>query len=74
MNMFDEIDKVKKKLPTLKTVTNEVTSHNLNNYQIVNRNYQDNIIYTITCNELEFNTLKENNYNICNINKILIKK
>ena len=35
MNMFDEIDKVKKKLPTLKTVTNEVTSHNLNNYQIV---------------------------------------
>ena len=46
----------------------------LNNYQIVNRNYQDNIIYTITCNELEFNTLKENNYNICNINKILIKK
>ena len=46
----------------------------LNNYQIVNRNYQDNIIYTITCNEVEFNTLKENNYNICNINKILIKK
>ena len=46
----------------------------LNNYQIVNRNYQDNIIYTITCNEVEFNILKENNYNICNINKILIKK
>ena len=46
----------------------------LNNYQIVNKIYQDNITYTITCNELEFNTLKENNYNICNINKILIKK
>lgn len=34
MNMFDEIDKVKKKLPTIKKVTSEVTSHNLNNYQI----------------------------------------
>ncbi len=35
MNMFDEIDKVKKELPTLKKVTTEVKSHNLNNYQIV---------------------------------------
>lgn len=35
MNMFVEIDKVKKKLPTLHSVTNGVTSHNLNNYQLV---------------------------------------
>lgn len=35
MNMFDDIDKVKKKLPTLKSITSGVTSHNLNNYQLV---------------------------------------
>ena len=35
MNMFDEIDKLKKDLPTLKTVKNEVSKNNLNNYQII---------------------------------------
>ncbi len=35
MNMFDEIDKVSKDLPKLKTVTTEVSKHDLNNYQIV---------------------------------------
>lgn len=35
MNMFDEIDKISKDLPKFKTVTNEVTSHELNNYQII---------------------------------------
>lgn len=34
MNMFEEIDKVKKDLPTFKKVASEVSSHNLNNYQI----------------------------------------
>lgn len=35
MNMFNEIDKLSKELPGFKTVTNEVTSHELNNYQII---------------------------------------
>ena len=35
MDLFDEIDKVKKDLPKLKSLTSEVSSHNLNNYQLV---------------------------------------
>ena len=35
MNMFDEIDTVKKDLPRLKKLEAEVTSHNLNNYQLI---------------------------------------
>ena len=35
MNMFDEIDKLKKELPKFKTVANEIVSNELNNYQII---------------------------------------
>lgn len=35
MNMFDEIDKLRKDLPKLKNVTDEVTKQELNNYQII---------------------------------------
>ena len=45
----------------------------LNNYQIVSKNYQDNITYTITCNELEFNTLKENNYNLVSLGSLVFR-
>lgn len=34
-DMFDEIDKISKDLPKVKTITNEVVSHELNNYQMV---------------------------------------
>lgn len=35
MNMFDEIDKLRKDLPKLKKVTDEVTKQELNNYQVI---------------------------------------
>ncbi|MCI8346883.1 MAG: hypothetical protein HFJ12_02920 [Bacilli bacterium] len=35
MNMFDEIEKLRKDLPRLKKVTDEVTKQELNNYQVV---------------------------------------
>lgn len=35
MNMFKEIDKIRKDFPKLKNVTDEVTKYELNNYQII---------------------------------------
>ncbi len=35
MNMFDEIDKLKKDFPKFKSVTNEVVKQKLNSYQII---------------------------------------